>query len=176
VFLTLSERRHQAEWNEEAATKILDLLRAAARGESRTPDFTDGEVRDIADGLDRMTSLHDRELAASRPEHRLDRQRDWALYEGVDFGSAGAQRFYGRVASGAPAGVGGTVEVRLDDRSSAPVGGFAIANTGGWQTYGTPLNASGRSAPNSSRRSTNRPGSRASDPGCACASSRAVPP
>jgi hypothetical protein len=62
---------------------------------------------------------------------------DWALYEGVDFGSAGAQQFYGRVASGATAGVGGTVEVRLDDRSSAPVGGFAIANTGGWQTYGT---------------------------------------
>ena len=65
------------------------------------------------------------------------RNGDWALYKGVDFGSAGARQFYGRVASGAPAGVSGTVEVRLDDRSSAPVGGFTIANTGGWQTYGT---------------------------------------
>jgi hypothetical protein len=72
-FLTLSEQRHQAEWNEEAATKILDLLRAAARGESSTPGFTDEEVRDIADGLDRMTSLHDHELAASRREQRQRR-------------------------------------------------------------------------------------------------------
>ncbi|GAB2856145.1 hypothetical protein GCM10027176_68090 [Actinoallomurus bryophytorum] len=62
---------------------------------------------------------------------------DWALYKGVGFGLDGARRFYGRVASGAAAGVSGRVEVRLDALSNAPVGGFAIANTGGWQTYGT---------------------------------------
>jgi hypothetical protein len=33
--------------------------------------------------------------------------------------------------------VSGLVEVRLDSRSSAPVGSFAVANTGGWQSWRT---------------------------------------
>ena len=36
-----------------------------------------------------------------------------------------------------PKGVSGLVEVRLDSRTSAPVGSFAIADTGGWQTWRT---------------------------------------
>ncbi|MEU5086360.1 glycoside hydrolase family 16 protein [Streptomyces sp. NPDC021356] len=68
---------------------------------------------------------------------------DWALYKGVDFGSAGATQFYARVASGAGNGVSGLVEVRLDSRSNAPVGSFALANTGGWQSWRTvPANIS----------------------------------
>lgn len=62
---------------------------------------------------------------------------DWALYKGVGFGLHGARQFYARVASGAAAGISGRIEVRLDDLSNTPVGSFAIANTGGWQTYGT---------------------------------------
>jgi len=60
---------------------------------------------------------------------------DWALYPGIDFGSSAAHQFIGRVASGAAGGVSGLVEVRLDNRSNAPIGSFAIANTGGWQSW-----------------------------------------
>jgi beta-glucanase (GH16 family) len=68
---------------------------------------------------------------------------DWALYKGVDFGSTPAKQFYARVASGAAAGVSGLVEVRLDSRSNAPIGSFALANTGGWQSWRTvPANIS----------------------------------
>ncbi|MFD0318415.1 glycoside hydrolase family 16 protein [Streptomyces flavalbus] len=68
---------------------------------------------------------------------------DWALYRGVNFGSTGATQFVGRVASGAASGVSGLVEVRLDSRTSAPVGSFAVGNTGGWQSWRTvPANIS----------------------------------
>ncbi|MFF7448998.1 MULTISPECIES: carbohydrate-binding protein [unclassified Streptomyces] len=68
---------------------------------------------------------------------------DWALYQNVDFGSAAATQFVARVASGAPAGVSGLIEVRLDSRGSAPVGSFSLAGTGGWQTWRTvPANTS----------------------------------
>jgi hypothetical protein len=68
---------------------------------------------------------------------------DYALYKGVNFGSTAAKQFYGRVASGAGASVSGLVEVRLDSRTSTPVGSFALANTGGWQSWKTvPANIS----------------------------------
>ncbi|MFE2521571.1 glycoside hydrolase family 16 protein [Streptomyces mirabilis] len=68
---------------------------------------------------------------------------DYALYKGVDFGTAAGKQFYGRVASGAAGGVSGLVEVRLDSRTSTPIGSFAVANTGGWQTWKTvPANIS----------------------------------
>ncbi|MDT0463303.1 glycoside hydrolase family 16 protein [Streptomyces gibsoniae] len=62
---------------------------------------------------------------------------DWALYKGVNFGSTAATQFYGRVASGAANGVSGLVEVRLDSRTNVPVGSFAVAGTGGWQSWRT---------------------------------------
>ncbi|MFD4412555.1 glycoside hydrolase family 16 protein [Streptomyces sp. NPDC058476] len=68
---------------------------------------------------------------------------DYALYKGVNFGSTAAKQFYGRVASGAAGGVSGLVEVRLDSRTSAPIGSFAVAATGGWQSWRTvPANIS----------------------------------
>src|SRR6185312_15623074 len=68
---------------------------------------------------------------------------DWAQYSNVDFGTSPAHQFSARVASGAAAGVSGLVEVRLDSRSNAPIGSFAIANTGGWQSWRTvPANLS----------------------------------
>jgi hypothetical protein len=69
---------------------------------------------------------------------------DYALFQGVNFGGTPATQFYGRVASGAAGGVSGLVEVRLDSLSSAPIGSFAIANTGGWQSWRTvPANITG---------------------------------
>ncbi|MEU9288693.1 glycoside hydrolase family 16 protein [Streptomyces sp. NPDC048275] len=69
---------------------------------------------------------------------------DWALYRGVNFGSSAATQFVGRVASGAASGVSGLVEVRLDSRTSTPVGSFSLANTGGWQSWRTiPANITG---------------------------------
>ncbi|MEU1195326.1 glycoside hydrolase family 16 protein [Streptomyces sp. NPDC005813] len=62
---------------------------------------------------------------------------DWAVYKGVNFGSSAAHQFYGRVSSGASGGVSGLVEVRLDSRTSTPIGSFALANTGGWQSWRT---------------------------------------
>ncbi|MFG2424184.1 glycoside hydrolase family 16 protein [Streptomyces sp. NPDC048448] len=69
---------------------------------------------------------------------------DWALYKGVNFGSSAARQFYARVASGAAGGVSGLVEVRLDSRTSMPVGSFAVGGTGGWQSWRTvPANITG---------------------------------
>ncbi|MFD6549871.1 glycoside hydrolase family 16 protein [Streptomyces sp. NPDC058398] len=62
---------------------------------------------------------------------------DYAVYKGVNFGSSAATQFYGRVASGAAGGVSGLIEVRLDSRTSTPVASFALANTGGWQSWRT---------------------------------------
>ncbi|WP_432892960.1 glycoside hydrolase family 16 protein [Kribbella sp. CA-245084] len=68
---------------------------------------------------------------------------DWAQYNGIDFGSTAATQFVARVASGAGGGVSGLVEVRLDSRSNAPIGSFAVGNTGGWQSWRTiPANMS----------------------------------
>ncbi len=67
----------------------------------------------------------------------------WLGYSGVDFGSGGATRFMARVASGAAAGISGLVQVSLDSPNAAPVGSFAVASTGGWQSWTTiPANMS----------------------------------
>jgi hypothetical protein len=69
---------------------------------------------------------------------------DWLQFNNVNFGSTPGTQFSGRVASGASGGASGLVEVRLDSRSNAPIGSFAIANTGGWQTWRTvPANITG---------------------------------
>ena len=62
---------------------------------------------------------------------------DRLVFKGVSFGGNAAHQFVARVASGAAGGVSGLVEVRLDNPGNAPVGSFAIANTGGWQTWRT---------------------------------------
>ncbi|MGW4466771.1 carbohydrate-binding protein [Micromonospora sp. NPDC004704] len=60
---------------------------------------------------------------------------DWARYDNIDFGTTPARDFVARVASGAAGGVSGLVEVRLDSPTNPPIGSFALANTGGWQTW-----------------------------------------
>ncbi|UQU66003.1 carbohydrate-binding protein [Couchioplanes caeruleus] len=60
---------------------------------------------------------------------------DWLQYNNVDFGTGGVRDFVARVASGAAGGVSGLIEVRIDGRSNAPIGSFALGNTGGWQSW-----------------------------------------
>ncbi|MEU9886729.1 glycoside hydrolase family 16 protein [Sphaerisporangium sp. NPDC051017] len=68
---------------------------------------------------------------------------DWLRYDGVNFGSTPATQFVARVASGAGA-ASGLVQVRLDSLSAAPIGDFAIGDTGGWQSWRTvPANIAG---------------------------------
>jgi carbohydrate binding protein with CBM6 domain len=73
---------------------------------------------------------------------------DWLQFNNVEFGTGGVRDFVARVASGAAGGVSGTIEVRIDSRSNAPIGSFALGNTGGWQSWrsipGNVSNVSGR--------------------------------
>ena len=69
---------------------------------------------------------------------------DWLQYNNVNFGSTTLTQFKARVASGAAAGVSGTVEVHLDSLTNPTIGSFSLGNTGGWQTWQTiPANISG---------------------------------
>jgi hypothetical protein len=67
---------------------------------------------------------------------------DYLEYNNVNFGS-GSTQFDAQVASGAGAGISGLVEVVLDNPDNTPVGSFAVANTGGWNSWRTiPANIS----------------------------------
>ena len=61
---------------------------------------------------------------------------DYLEYPGINFGT-GSSQFDARVASGAAGGVSGLVEVVLDNPSNAPIGSFAVGNTGGWTSWRT---------------------------------------
>jgi beta-glucanase (GH16 family) len=63
------------------------------------------------------------------------RNGDWARFDGVNFGSPGPVDVMARVASGAAGGVSGLVEFRIDSPTAAPIGSFAIGNTGGWTAW-----------------------------------------
>lgn len=62
---------------------------------------------------------------------------DYIQFDNVDFGASALRTFRARVASGAAGGVSGTVNVRLDSRTGPSIGGFAVSNTGGWQSWTT---------------------------------------
>jgi len=62
---------------------------------------------------------------------------DWARYDGVNFGATSPIDFVARVASGAGGGISGLIEVRIDSPTAPPIGSFAVANTGGWQSWRT---------------------------------------
>ncbi|MFJ6674793.1 carbohydrate-binding protein [Actinosynnema sp. NPDC091369] len=69
---------------------------------------------------------------------------DSLRFSGVRFGTTAATQFIARAASGAGGSVSGLVEVRIGSPTATPVGGFAIANTGGWQSWRTiPANMAG---------------------------------
>jgi beta-glucanase (GH16 family) len=62
---------------------------------------------------------------------------DWLRFDNVDFGTTPLRTFSARAASGIAGGGSGLVEVRLDGPGNPVVSSFAIANTGGWQTWRT---------------------------------------
>jgi hypothetical protein len=62
---------------------------------------------------------------------------DWLRFDDVDFGTTSPRTFSARAASGIAGGASGLVEVRLDSPTSQVVSSFAIANTGGWQSWRT---------------------------------------
>jgi hypothetical protein len=62
---------------------------------------------------------------------------DWVGFKNIDFHSSGMNMFIARVASGAPEGVSGLVQVALDSPTATPVASFSIKNTGGWQSWRT---------------------------------------
>ncbi|XRQ10689.1 glycoside hydrolase family 16 protein, partial [Actinomadura welshii] len=69
---------------------------------------------------------------------------NWLRYDNVDFGGTPATQFRARVASGAPAGVSGLVQVRLGSPTGQVLGEFAVGDTGGWQNWRTiPANIQG---------------------------------
>jgi hypothetical protein len=59
---------------------------------------------------------------------------DYLEYNNINFGS-GSTQFDAQVASGAAGGVSGLVEVVLDNPGNTPVGSFAVASTGGWNSW-----------------------------------------
>ncbi|NLU76842.1 carbohydrate-binding protein [Micromonospora sp. HNM0581] len=63
------------------------------------------------------------------------RNGDWVRFDNVEFGTVGPRDFVARVASGAAAGLSGLVEVRVGSPTGTPIGSFAIADTGGWQSW-----------------------------------------
>ncbi len=62
---------------------------------------------------------------------------EYLEYPNVNFGTTGSSQFDARVASGATGGVSGLVEVVIDNPTNAPIGSFAVGNTGGWSTWKT---------------------------------------
>jgi beta-glucanase (GH16 family) len=62
---------------------------------------------------------------------------DWLRFDDVNFGTTPLRTFSGRAASGIAGGASGLVEVRLDGPTNPVVSSFAIANTGGWQSWRT---------------------------------------
>ena len=62
---------------------------------------------------------------------------DHIRFDNVNVGTTERRTFSARVASGAADGVSGLVNVRLDSLTGPSIGSFAIANTGGWQSWRT---------------------------------------
>jgi hypothetical protein len=68
---------------------------------------------------------------------------DYICFNNVDFQNGGLTQFIARVASGAGTGISGLVQATVDSPAAAPLASFAIANTGGWQSWKTvPANMS----------------------------------
>ena len=63
------------------------------------------------------------------------RNGDWLRYDSFAFDGAGAGTFTARVASAAPAGISGLVEVRLDSPTNAPAARLEVAGTGGAESW-----------------------------------------
>ncbi|GGM44372.1 endo-1,3-beta-glucanase [Micromonospora sonchi] len=127
---------------------LVDYVAVYSRGGGTTPPTTPppttppptGGVRDAyatiqAESFNAQNGVIVEACAEGGQNIGALRNGDWVRFDNVEFGSPGPRDFVARVASGAAAGVSGLVEVRLDSPTSTPIGSFAIANTGGWQSW-----------------------------------------
>jgi hypothetical protein len=122
---------------------LVDYVAVYRRGGGTTPPPTTpppGGTRDAygqlqAESFNAQNGVAVEACAEGGQNIAALRNGDWARYDGVEFGSSGPRDFVARVASGAGGGVSGLVEVRLDSPTAAPIGSFAIGNTGGWQSW-----------------------------------------
>jgi hypothetical protein len=70
---------------------------------------------------------------------------DWLKYQAVDFGSTSPLQFVARLASGAPAGVSGAIQVRIDSAGGTKIAEIDYGSSGGWQNWQTvPANVTTR--------------------------------
>jgi hypothetical protein len=60
---------------------------------------------------------------------------DYLVYTGIDFGANGPINVTARVASGVAGGASGLIEFWVDGLTGTKLGDFALANTGGWQSW-----------------------------------------
>ncbi|MBL7253098.1 carbohydrate-binding protein [Paractinoplanes lichenicola] len=141
------------------APMLVDYVAVYTRGGGSTPPTTPpttpppGGVRDAyaqiqAESFDAQSGVIVETAGEGGQNIGAIRSGDWVQFNNVEFGSGGVRDFVARVASGAAAGISGLVEVRIDNRSNAPIGSFALGNTGGWQSWrsvpGNVSNVSGR--------------------------------
>jgi hypothetical protein len=109
-------------------------------GTSPTPTSTGGSSRDAysrieAESYNSASGVQVETCSEGGQDVGYIANGDWLQFNNVNFGTGGVKDFVARVASGAGGGVSGLVEVRLDSRSNAPIGSFALGGTGGWQTW-----------------------------------------
>ncbi|MFC0503192.1 carbohydrate-binding protein [Micromonospora costi] len=122
---------------------LVDYVAVYSRGGGTTPPPTDpppGGVRDAyatiqAESFNAQNGVIVEACSEGGQNIGALRNGDWVRFDNVEFGSSPPRDFVARVASGAGSGVSGLVEVRLDSPTSAPIGSFAIGNTGGWQSW-----------------------------------------
>ncbi len=62
---------------------------------------------------------------------------DWVGFNNVVFPSGGMNMCWVRASSGAGTGISGLVQISVDSPGATTLGNFAIANTGGWQSWKT---------------------------------------
>ncbi|WP_305789466.1 carbohydrate-binding protein [Symbioplanes lichenis] len=128
---------------------LVDYVAAYTRGGGGTTPPPSGGTRDAystieAESYDAASSVIKETASEGGQNVGAIGNGDWLQFNNVNFGSSAPRDFLARVSSGAGSGVSGLVEVRVDSRSNAPIGSFALGNTGGWQSWrSVPGNVSG---------------------------------
>ncbi|WP_157756586.1 beta-1,3-glucanase family protein [Plantactinospora sp. KBS50] len=109
---------------------------APASAPAAPPAGRDAYARIAADGFADQSGIQTEATTGGGRHIGFIANGDWVRYAAVDFGTAApANQFVIRTASGAPPGVSGLVEVRLDGPGNQPAGTVAVADTGGWQSW-----------------------------------------
>ncbi|GBG60770.1 hypothetical protein CBR_g12508 [Chara braunii] len=95
------------------------------------PAFSRIQAADFDDkyGVDKES------FASGSPHVAFVGDGDWLEFRDLSFGSLVARGFEVRVASGAPPGQSGRLEVRLDHFDCEPTAWLSVTNTGGWRKW-----------------------------------------